>query len=330
MTGETIETRLPLPFGALLFGLAAVALDALALVTGVVHWAVLSALPWLTVGFSLLARPRRFVAHFTEKELQVEEPPQLVPYAELEGLLAPSRPANPYKVGPRHYPIQVIHSGGVLFIPAALNVPSDTVFGFIYQQFPVRLECGVPARLNDFLDRKERIFGRDRVWTCRARAHLGKGREFPATKAFIRALTASGIVWFVWGLSNRNTEAWVGAGFLSVLLGGLILLSLWLTARRPTGAVKQWRRSGLVLAPDSLALMQGDMTGQLRWQEIRDVKMGTGTGSFQIGHERPGRGIRIHVEGATIFIADVFNCPLYAIYQRICDLWRNDCAMRSG
>ncbi len=135
MVGQMIRSPWSPPVGVFLWLLIAVSLDVLAAVEANVHYAVLSLWPWLAAGFLWRVRNRPFIARFTETALEVEQPPQQILYANLQGLLAPRRPANPFKAGPRSYLIQVIHTGGVLSIPARIDVPSDEVFSFLYRQF---------------------------------------------------------------------------------------------------------------------------------------------------------------------------------------------------
>ncbi len=320
MLEKTIESRPAFPLGAVLWALAAAALDVLAAATGIAHWAVLSALPWLVALLLWWKGPRPFRAHLTETSLEVDEPPLSIPYTDLQGLLAPRRPANPFKAGPRAYPIQVLHTGGVLRIPAALDVPSDEVFGFLYRQFSTRTGRDVHPALADYRRHKEREFGPARVWCYRARAHLGAGEEYPSLQTFFQALALSGVPWITWG-SIRGEEGWIVAGALGgFLFGGLFAFLFWLSSRHKLGAagLKAWRQASLVVCPDGLALHQGDMTGQLRWDEVRDVTYGK-------SRTTPGlQGIVLKVAGATILIADVYDHPLSLIHQQICYYWRGD------
>jgi hypothetical protein len=320
MTGKTIESRPSFPFGAALWVVVAAALDVLALCTANAHWAVLSVLPWMVAFLLWWTAPRPFRAHLTETALEVDEPPLTIPYADLQGLLAPGRPPNPFRAGPRAYAVQVLHAGGVLRIPAALDVPSDDVFVFLYRQISSRTTRDVHPSLADYLRRKEREFGQARVWCYRARAHLGAGLRHRALFTFFLALALSGIAWTAWGAA-RGQEGWVVAGVLGGLLfGGLFALLFGLASRHLIGApgLKAWRQASLVVCPDGLALHQGDMTGQLRWDEVRDVTYGKARGS-------PGlRGLVLMVAGAAILIADVYDRPLSLIHQQICYYWRGD------
>jgi hypothetical protein len=322
MIGQTIEAWPAPPIGRALWLLAAAALGVLAVVTADVNWAVLSALPWSVALLLWLARARPFAVRFTEDALEVDEPPLVVPYKDLQGLLAPGRPANPFKTGRRSYGIQVIHPGGVLRVPARLNVPSDDVFVFLYRQFSPCGSRDVPAALANYLRRQESEFGPEHVWTYRARAHRGHGEAPRWLAAFFLALVLCGCFWVVWGIAG-HVGGWAAGGGVLLLFGALFSLIVWLVGHNPQGAValKNWRRSGLVIAPDGLALVQGDMSGELVWEELRDVKLSKGIGPWKDSNST-APAIVLQVKGAVITIADVYDRPIALIYQHICHYWR--------
>ncbi|HTU90562.1 MAG TPA: hypothetical protein VMF69_10845 [Gemmataceae bacterium] len=330
MIGQTIESRPRLPLGAIFWLMAASLMDVFAVRQANVHVAIGSLLPWLIAILFWQMRERSFTARFTETALESEEPPLEMRYAELQGLLAPRRPANPFKAGPRCYLIQAIHSGGIVRIPARLNVPSDEVFSFLYGRFPPSGSREVPSKLVDFLRHREGRFGPEQVWTYRARAHLGRSNRHPQLKAFFLALTLAAAVWLVLGiflvgrvLQMEDGWGWIGLGAVGLMFGGLILLLLWSDGRRNFSGIRRWQQCGLVVAPDGLALVQGDLVGELRWDEVQDVKIGNSPAAFQFTTStQPPRGIVIKVEGAIIVIADVYDRPLPLIYQNIRHYWQ--------
>ena len=89
--------------------------------------------------------------------------------------------------------------------------------------------------------------------------------------------------------------------------------------------IRNWRASALVVGPAGLALMQGEMRGQLRWDELRKVEFRHKRPWYQYDSSRePTRGIRLTVEGATILIADIYDRPLPLIYKQIRAYWRRE------
>ena len=322
MIGQIIESRPQLPLGGSLWLLLAVGLDVLAVVQANAHLAVASVFAWFVGVLLWRIRERPFTARFTEAALHVDEPPLEVPYADLQGLLAPRRPANPFQAGPRSYLIQVIHSSGVLRIPARLDVPSDEVFSFLYRQFSPSGSRQVPSKLMDFLRHRERRFGPEQVWTYKARLHLGRSKRHPRLKAFFLALLLAAPFWIALGIV-QNQHGWIGCGVCGLFFGGLLTLLFWLEGRQGLVGVRGWRQAGLVVAPDGLALVQGDLVGELRWDEVRNVNVGKATSGFEFtAADQPLHGIVLKVEGAVIVIADVYDRPLALIYQNIRYYWK--------
>jgi hypothetical protein len=302
-------------------------LDVLGVVYGTVHLAVGSFFPLLVGLFLWRVRARPFTARFTETALEVDEPPLEVAYADLQGLIAPRRPANPFKAGPRSYGIWVIHREGVLQIPGRLDVPSDDVYGFLFGRFSPGGSRDLPELLAPYLRHKERAYGAERVWSYRARARWEHGLQPRRLRAFFLALLLSGVVWLIWG-SVRGEAGWVVPGATILICGGLFTWYFWLMGRQPRyPAGRRGRKSGLVISPEGLALVQKDLVGELRWDELRDVKLLQGN-SWQFYAElAEGRSatfatILLKVEGAAIVIADVYDRPLALIYQNICHYWR--------
>ncbi|HTU21787.1 MAG TPA: hypothetical protein VMG10_27360 [Gemmataceae bacterium] len=322
MIGQTLESRPLPPLGGTFWLLAASALDVAAVAAGNVHLAVASVLPWLVAVLFFRLRERPFTARLTETALEVEEPPLELRYDDLQGLLAPRRPANPFKAGPRSYLIQVIHRNGILRIPARLNVPSDDVFSFFYSRFSPSGSRDVPSTLLDFLRHRERRFGPDQVLSYRRRDYLGLLKALPRLRACFLALMLAGAAWLIWGIVSGQTE-WTGGGVVTVVLGGLFSLLFWLDGRRYFGSARKGRQAGLVVAPDGLALVQGDLVGELRWDEVLEVKLGRGPATFQFSTStQPPRGIVLAVEGAAVVITDIYDRPISLIYQNICHYWR--------
>src|SRR5262249_39647911 len=140
-------------------------------------------LPWMLVAVWPLTREKRFRAEFTETSLEVEKPSRSIPYADIETVRASGRPTNPYKAGPRAYPMRVTHRGGSLRIPARLNVPADEVFGFLFHQVAARRARPVHPALVDYHRKQEKIFGPDGVWISVARSY--SARKVPPVAFFV-------------------------------------------------------------------------------------------------------------------------------------------------
>jgi hypothetical protein len=326
MIGRRIEShpRFPLLAATCLAGAATLAGAGAA--KSNVHLALLSVPFWLAAAASARARGRPFAARFTETTVEVEEPPLSVPYAEIEGVLADGRPVDPYRKESRRCSVQILHPGGVLEIPARVDAPWAEVYAFLLRQINPRSDGPVHESLSGHLRHKQHRFGPDKVWSYARRV----GPRVAAAGRRGRAVAAVGLLtgaaWIGAGAAlPREREAWLGFGFLFATVWGMLWLVFFLQGRRGSGGKLQ-RGASLVISPDGLALVQGDLRGEMRWDELRDVKLQSGPRNFQWGPDSSGTGpgILLKVSGATIRVADIYDRPLALIYQQICYYWRAD------
>ena len=320
MIGEIIESRRGFPWGAVFFLTLGAGLAAVAVPERDYHWALGASMP-LLIGLALALSPTPSLSfEFTDEGLLVHEPPQTIPYAAFETVIAPGRPGDPDKRGPGSYPIQLVHEGGALHIPARLNVPSNDVFAFLLAAFPASGSPEVNPLLRGYLDRQTAEFGPERVLSYRARSRLGKATPNRGARVSL-AVFLAGVGWIVNG-GVKDEPVWGGFGVLAALFGGLFaILFASLGRRNAVRGVKGWRRASLVISPVGLALVQGDLQGEMRWDELRDLKFSRPTG-FHQDNRTVGRGIVLHFEGARVLIADVYDRPLNLIYKQIRTYWR--------
>jgi hypothetical protein len=324
MIDQTIQSKARFSLGAALFFLVGILLVVIAVVQQNVHCAIASALPWMIGVFLWLTRPRGFVAHFTETTLEVMDPPLSLPYGQIEGFRPVVQGNRFHLKGVRAFPIQIFHEDGVVEIPAAIDAPSREVYAFLQDQLPPGGSHDVNPVLADYLKRQEETFGADRVWSYRARRRLGKLSGRRRARAVCLACMLAGIVWIIAGTQGKAFQGWLGGGITMLLFGGLFYLLFWLTTSQKMPRIANWGKASLVVSPLGLAIVQGDLKGELRWDELRKVHTKMPQFAFQLTRADLGPGIRLVVEGATIVIADIYDRPLQVIYQRIKDYWQPD------
>jgi hypothetical protein len=325
MIGQTVRSTSAFPVGTIVFILIAVIFAVIAVASSTIDWAV--AAVWPLVAALLwwwFAREPAFAAEFTEDAIEVAEPAaDTIPYTEIQGLRVRGRSPNPEKKGPESYPIQVAHSDGVLQIPAYLDVPSDKVFRFLFDQITPFGSREVNPVLEDYALRQEKTYGEEKVWTYCARQHLGSRSGHRRAWTLLLSFVLAGAAWLAFGIL-RQEPGWMAAGFVGMIAGGFFYFILWLDSKANRGSVKNWRQASLVISPEGLALIQGDLKGEMRWDELKDVKFRTKPRfyAFEIG-QLP-LGLALVVEGTTLVIADVYDRPLAIIYERILEYWKQD------
>ena len=119
--------------------------------------------------------------------------------------------------------------------------------------------------------------------------------------------------------------AWMGFGVALGVISLMCLLTSMQTSRYIASAVPRWQESSLLISPSGIAMIQGNMRGHMRWDELRDIRMGTGRSrsSFVLSNQ-PGLlpAIRLEVAGATILVFDIYDRPLATIAKVIRQLWQ--------
>jgi hypothetical protein len=321
MIGQRIEGRPGPPPGAVLLFAAALALFAWSAAIASPHPAIAAFLPMAIGAALLLTRPRPFAAELTEEGLVLTEPAGLIPYAAIEGLTVAGKPTG------SRVPLYIFHAAGVVAVPPRLTVPTRDVYGFLASRISESGSREVSAPLAEYLRRQVETFGDAKVFSFCPRPHSTPHSRMRAVGVCL-AIVATGMVWLVVGIcGGEKYLPWsIIGGFLAFLFA-LFALGFGFEGRR--SQIKNWRQSGLVIGPAGLALVQGDMRGELRWGELRKVEYRHRPQSFRlegVGHrwesQTPHRGIHLIVEGARIVIADIYDRPLPLIYDRIRSYWQ--------
>src|SRR6266851_7894869 len=304
MMGQAIEARRPFPQATVILFLLALALAALSPVLGTVHWAVAAVLPFVW-GIALwVFREPPFSGQFTETGLELVAPPLTIPYEKIEGLWAKGRTGNPTRRSRRPFPMQIAHEGGILYIPANLNVPSEDVYQFLYSRFSPGGSRDVNSQLARYLAVEEAAFGSEQVWSFRARRHLA--RPFGARKfrAFSLAILLSAVLWLGLGFGVNKLEGWIAGGFIGLFSGLVMLLGSFIVTQSGPNRIKRWQQSSLIISPGGMAMVQGETKGEMAWDELLDVKWkGIKNQAFTSDSDPPG--IVLVFEGAKISIADI-------------------------
>ncbi len=325
MIGQSIESK-PKPAVAVwILCVLAVVLVALSFAINSIHPAIAAVFPAILAILLSLGQKSGFYADFTSESLNVDQPRIAIRYAEILGLVAPKRPGDPETSGPKHYPIEVIYPGGVLSIPAHLNVPSDEVYRFLYSHIREQQSQHVHRKLRDHLDKEIGVFGPQKVFVYHGREEQGSAGSFFAVIAWMVAMTISGLVWVTVEatMNRKDMKFWQAFGWFFFGFGLLFWLIMWLVSRqyKVGNSIKNPSESSLIISPRGLALVQGDLEGVMEWEELKDVKYNSKPAPAAQG-KPAGHGVRLHFGDIDIWIADIYDCPVWMIYQRILDYWQ--------
>ncbi len=327
MTGTVVSSRPASGVGAVLWAVLAAAALVAAVATESPHWAVFAILPLLIALALMLSSEPVTRFEITESGLSFEEPEVVfVPFADLQGLTAAD------SAGRERFAIQVYHSGGVVGIPARIDVSSKDLYQFLLSRLPPVPEPNpdeLPAALRKFVAEQIETFGPEKVQVYLA-------RRYPPVRSNHKAVAVSWAVAFtglLWGVAGgvlvalyANPPAkdesgfiWIGFGILLFLFG--LLFALVASRKGTIARVPGWDKSCVVISPGGIALSQGSLKGKMRWEELREIDF---PARPRLGLATAGgvaQGIGLLVEGAYLVIADYYNRPLSWIHRQLTAYW---------
>jgi hypothetical protein len=337
MMGQIIESRGRVPIMAIVcLGFAAISV-AIGFLDHNDDWLVFAIFPAIVGVAILIGRERKFRMEFRPTDFVVHSTNQAVAYDQIDRIAFVGIGARPSRGF-----INVFHQSGVVQIPESLNVSVVDVFRFLTSQVPGQVQP-VDSSVNPYLDKQIETFGADRVWVhCSRTPYNGKpGRSVIfACAGFILAAIAWCIaasmlhqsVWYIgavflvfgvfiaWMLgdsfSRRSDFLGRQSGWqwIAILIGPIGWLII---AVNRSEAVRSKARhpSYLVIGPAGMALEHRDLNGQLRWAELRNLKLKSG-----LLFSRPT--LYLNAEGISIPIHDIYDTPIGEIHQQIADYWK--------
>lgn len=321
MIGEVVTSRPGGTVAAVVFFALAATFFGVALANQSAHAAVFAILP-LALGFAaLLSGDPRVEFEVTADGLSLTAPDvAFVRYDDIRGLTAPVSGSG------TDFAIQVYHTDGVLRIPAGLSVPSRELYEFLLDHLPpveAANPDNVPAKLRDFLAEQLRLFGSEKVFVFRARA-------FPPVFSYRRHVGYSlGVLlgalgWIVVGFTLdasgvKGAAGWGGGGIVLFLLALLFTFLFWRASDR--GRAGNWHESCLIVSPAGIALLQGQLRGKMRWDEVRAIEYPAKPRFGLTSAGSPRSGIGLLVEGAYLIIADYYDRPLSKILSSLHTYW---------
>jgi hypothetical protein len=320
MIGTTLEARRNPPIGAGLWGLAAVLCAALVALFDIAALFAMAAV-FAAIAVTLLAsRERPFRARLEENGISLLHSGEFLPYAKIESLAAgPSLGAK----NPHQYAIDLHTATRTVRVPAAIDVATPELERFLRSHLPPRIVAVPDPDVDEFLNRQLEQFGAQQVfWSGPARDPVNLTRV-SVRRAWLACLLAGLVVLIVGvtmiesrdrGPANRRAvdhyTGVIAVGAVSLVVGLLGLLIHISLTRRSHPKVKNFELSSLVISPLGIALRQGDLKGELKWEEIRGVKL---------PRNKP---LSLQLAGVAIQIFNIYDRSLVEIQDRMRQIGR--------
>jgi len=327
MTSQSITSDRPFPTAVLILSVCGLGLLAAAAATGILQFAVGAVLPLaLAIGL-FFARTGDFVAEMTESGLSLTSLGTEIAYQDIESLNLAGAPQDPHVARLKTGPLTLVFRHRSVEIPGRLNVPVEELYRHLLERIPTAGSRQVHPDLAGYLREQEETFGADRVATFVSRSRMGCRPSKRGGKAVGLALLVTAIAWFVAPLIVKMGQdakgGWIGCGVLLAIAGFSVWLGCKLAERHPATRIRQKGKCSLIISPVGIAMVQGDLSGRLRWDEIRNIRLGKRPrGVYLTGAQVPAGGLSVYVEGAVIHIADIYDRPLPIIHALIQRNWQ--------
>ena len=315
-----IGTRLRVAPGPSVFGLLGViggiGLVGVGIYTQNAHWAVGGALPLLVGLALLLTGDSGYELEFQPTGVTIHETSQAIPFASLQGMCFSGSP---------HGPLDLLFEERCLRIAGRNDQPQASIYQFFVSQLTPTGSRNVNGKMQGHLQQQLATFGDDKVFSFRARSQYQPPSVYRRQIAVSLMLVLCGIVWIGGGIplqKGHDVDPYVGFGCLLLICGGLAA-ACYASFRKPLKQiVKNWQAASLVISPLGIALIQGDLQGEMKWRELQEAKL-VNKAPATARHSCHRRSmLTLTVPGATIRIPDIYDRPLTIIHERIMAYWR--------
>jgi hypothetical protein len=328
MTQTLISSKSTFSIATVLWGAVGLILLTLGAVTGNYHLLLLSLPGFAMAGGLWMYKTVPIQMELTETSLRIIDPPQDIPYSSIKSIMLNDKPQIPSDSELQSGPLMIMHHNGFLEIPERLNVSVIVLYRFLMANLSESGSTEVNPQLRDYLSQEQSNYGTDKVWTYCARQHIGRRSSTGKQQACCLLMTAVGFVWmiapvFIFPGRKDVFPVWLGFGIPLSLFSFLFWLLFKGKQRHPDGNIKNWPKASLIVGPSGIAMVQGDLVGKLRWDELSDVQLKPRNIRFAIsGKDLAPGAIRLVVPGADIRIADIYDRPAPIIFSVIRRLWK--------
>jgi len=324
---ERIDVGRRFPVGSLVCGLLGITLVGLLAFAGEPPGTVVLAggMPLSLALVLLLARAPGINLELTDTTVVNLGTSEEIPYSSIQAVTVGSRsprPGAPLAKGA----ILVVHERGVFEIPS--SPPGfEGLYARLTQHFSSSGSTRVTGRLESYLQRQQENFDMDLIWTFCASSSSRRTIPRRATRAVLSLFLCTGIAFVLLGMLGEDwfeePQAFIGIGGMLILVSLPLMLLAWASSRTSRQPFKGWEQSSIVIGPAGIGLHQGDLTGELTWEEITSVTLGRSSQSFQLTSSRNAiRGLRLDVTGASFIVADIYDRPLWVLEDVIHRYWR--------
>jgi hypothetical protein len=257
-----------------------------------------------------LARPPALRLRFSEDGITFLPADYHLPYEQINKVFAPQRGDK------ARFRILLLCEGGHVTLTPKLTDDSEELYQFLrsqslgLQSIPTDVDPAFSQFLRQQLtlhDAKQLTIYQARQWHEK-RLVRNSWRCNAGLRVALALFVGGGYWWAAFFLANPPSMPGLAVAGANALIMSFLFLIGGLLAKTRTKVPKKMRKATLFISPSGLALSQAELKGELRWSEITKVKRPTAT-NFALSSSEMAPGVWLHVKGATIFVADIYQWP---------------------
>jgi hypothetical protein len=248
--------------------------------------------------FRSLVFPGRF--QFGEDGIACTRPRRFVSYSDIRDVFPMDRGAGD------QFPIHLLLGDDSVLLPARLGIPSAELVEFLRSQpLGPRNTEEVPPLFANFFKQQLLVSPQEQIYIFRG----NKRRVSPRTRRYRTAawwFISLSAIWFALTPLDVPPPIYPPFGALAGLFGLIFLVGGYTPMRHGQARIKNWQDVTLIITPLAMALQQGDLRGELRWEELLSLSSSNRRRAAPKNLAR----LTLKVRGASIQLFDIYQWPL--------------------
>ncbi len=258
----------------------------------------------------LLSRPPASLVRFSDAGLTFLPTGYFLAYSRIYEVFAPQRAESRNR-----FRIHLLCDGGHLTLSEKLVDDSEELYLFLQSQplGTASIPDDIDPLFHPFLRQQMGIHRPHEIvvyrWPAWTESEMIRTtwRHNGATRAAL-AFLVTGITWLaIFAVPWQFSRFYLLPTSLATCGVALLIYLLGLLHKSQARGAKKSQNATLIVSPSGLALLQGELKGEMRWREITKLKLQKGHLSMSANHTT--NGLSVQVAGATILIGDFYHWP---------------------
>jgi hypothetical protein len=195
-------------------------------------------------------------------------------------------------------------------LPQKINIEASELIRFLLSKAPRQPSRPVHSLLMEYFAEQQSKFGSEKVHVIHARELMAAPGRRRLRRWVTAAIAFTGIAWIALAVAlgpmSRDAElygAWIALGCVAVFLTVPVYFAMRSGDGTADSQVAKFPHACIVIGPAGLAMVQGEIQGAIRWDEITKVT----TKISQWLRTSRTSGVQILVRGGEILVLDIYE-----------------------